>query len=433
MKGRAVAVRELWFALPVLWAPRRSRSAIERRALRGIQAMHRYARRSVPYYADPTYDVSIASLNDVAQMPLLSKDTVRQTDPTLLYGPWRGWFQEDVTSGTTGRVVHVRHDSVAYGYHGATIMRRFFASGYRPWWTIAQIKPFPRAVRWFQKCGIFRRTVVHSGLPELELKNEVLRLRPNVLMGYPVMLRALLRSLSPDEMVRLRRTLRLVFTDSELVTEPVRAMFADRFGVPVLDEYSAYEVLTIGSHCRHGEMHVDEDRVFLELVDDVGNPVPDGQEGAVVVTHYRERAMPLIRYWLGDRAMMLPPGCRCGSNFRRMVLTQGRTEEFVQLPGGRRIYIGAILSMGLTVPGVSEFMVRQAETGDVTIHLVTDPQSGLSFNEVARAITGHLNDHLGIDLGLHVVPIDRVAITPGGKAHLIESQYGIPAVSDAGE
>ncbi len=431
MRGRAVAIRELLFALPVLRAPRRSRSAIERRALQGIKELFAYARSDVPYYAGPAYDVVIESIDDLAKLPLLQKDTIRAVDPALLHGPWPGWFQEDLTSGTTGRVVKIRHDSVAYGYHGATIMRRFFTSGYRPWWTIVQIKPFPRPVRWFQKLGIFRRTVVHAGLPETELKDEVLRLRPNVLMGYPVMLRGLLRTLSDSEMARLRRSLRLVFTDSELVTEPVRAMLAERFGVPVCDEYSAYEVLTVGSHCRFGQMHVDEDRVVLELVDDDGTPVPDGEEGAVVVTHYRERAMPLLRYWLGDRAIGLPPECRCGSNFRRMVLTQGRSEDFVVLPNGRRIYIGAILALGLVVPGVSEFMVRQDESGEVTIHLVVDPHAGLGFDEVADNIRTMMNDHLGFDIGLRVVPIDKVTISPGGKARLIESRFQAAAGSEA--
>jgi phenylacetate-CoA ligase len=160
-------------------------------------------------------------------------------------------------------------------------------------------------------------------------------------------------------------------TDSELVTEPVRALFAERFGVPVCDEYSAYEVLTVGSQCRFGSMHVDEDRVVLELVDDDGVPVPDGTEGAVVVTHYRERAMPLVRYWLGDRAIALAPGCRCGSNFRR--------------------------------------------------------RAGRAFDEVAADTRARFAAHLGIDLDMDVVPIDKVPITPGGKARLIQSEYRVPA------
>jgi len=428
VKGRAVAVRELLYAVPVLRAPRRPRSAIEERAVRGIQEMLRYARERVPYYADPAYDRDIATLADLATLPMLRKEIVHRVGPEPLCPTgWRGWFQVDASSGTTGLVIRVRHDAGAYGYHGATILRRFLASGYRPWWTIAQIKPFERPHRWFQRFGAFRRTVVRAGQPDEVVKEQILALRPNVIMGYPVMLRALVRNLTDEEMARLRRTLRLVMTDSELVTEPVRALLAGSFGVPVCDEYSAYEVLTVGSHCRHGTMHVDEDRVVLEIVDDDGVPVPDGTEGAVVVTHYRERAMPLVRYWLGDRAIALPPGCACGSNFRRMVLTRGRSEDYVQLPGGRRVYIGTFLALTLTVPGIAEVMIRQAATGTITVHLIVDPRSGFTFDEVAASIRDWFTAHLGIEVDLEVVAADRVSITPGGKARLIQSDYRVPA------
>src|SRR3954447_1435431 len=56
-QGRAVAVREPWYAVGALRAGRRSRAAVERRALRGIRRMIEHARREVPHYRDPAYAV----------------------------------------------------------------------------------------------------------------------------------------------------------------------------------------------------------------------------------------------------------------------------------------------------------------------------------------------------------------------------------------
>lgn len=428
--GLRVAVHELASLLPVLLAPHRSRRSIERRALLGLRAVHAHARAHVPYYADPAYDVTIDALADLARVPVLHKETVRDGGPEPFWSDRPGWFQTDQTSGSTGRVVRVRHDAASYGYHGATVVRRFLSTGYRPWWRIAQIKPFPRPVRWFQRFGLFRRTVVPSGQPEQDMKDGVLALRPHLVMGYPVMLRALLHSLDEAELQRLRGTLRLVFSDSELLTEQARADLSARFGVPVCDEYSAYEVLTVASHCRYGSMHVDEDRVILELLDDDDLPVPDGTEGTVVVTHFRERAMPLLRYRLGDRALLQPPGCRCGSRFRRMVLTQGRSEDFVQVPGGRRIYIPTFVGIGITLPGFREFMVRQDAAGVITVHLVHDTASGLTFEQTAAGVRAALADFLTADTDLRVVPAERIELTAGGKAKLIESAYRVGS-SDA--
>ncbi len=429
-RGLSVAVRELAFLVPALVAPRRSRASTERRALRQLQEMHRYARGHVEHYRDDRYDVDLRSLSDLQRLPLLRKETLRELGPEPFWSDHAGWYQTDQTSGSTGRVIRVRHDAAAYGYHGATVLRRFLTSGYRPWWTIAQIKPFPRPHRWFQSLGLFRRTVVSSTLPEDEIARRVLDLRPQLLMGYPVMLRSVRRHLDDRDLEQLRSSLRLVFSDSELLPEASRQQLSSSYGVPVCDEYSAYEVLTVGAHCRFGSMHVDEDRIVLEIVDDEGRVLPEGEEGVVVVTHFRERAMPLLRYVLGDRAVVGPPGCRCGSRFRTMELTQGRTEDFVQVPGGRRIYIPTFVGIGITVSGFSEFMVRQDVTGKITIHVVHDPRSGLTFEETAQGLREALRDYAVPEHLLDVVPAERVELTSGGKARLIHSEYVEERVSD---
>jgi phenylacetate-CoA ligase len=421
-QGWAVAVRELWYAAAALRAPRRSRAAIERRTLRGIQRLHAFARAEVAYYRDdPAYDVPIGTLDDLAKLPVLRKPVVR-TEPERFHAPTRGWFQIDTTSGSTGHVLRVRHDADAYGYHGATLLRRFLAAGSRPWWTIAHIKPFPRPRRWFQRFGVFRRVVVPAGLPEPELKDRILALRPRVVMGYPVMLRALVRELSDAELAALRRRLRVVLSESELLTAETRALLGERLGVPVRDEYSAFEVLTIAHECRAGAMHVDEDRVHLEVVDD-GQPVPDGTSGDAVVTHFRERAMPLLRYAIGDRVVALPPGCPCGSRFRRMRLLDGRVEDYLLLRSGKRIYFGTFGSISIGQPGIAELMVRQDEAGEVTVSIVHDPAAGLTFEQVADAVRGRVRDQLGFELPMRVVPIDRVPLTAGGKAQMIQSAF----------
>jgi phenylacetate-CoA ligase len=422
-QGAAVAVRELWYAAAALVAPLRSRPAIRRRQLGGVNAMLAFARAGVEHYRDPAYARPLARLEDLAGLPVIDKPLVRER-PERFHAPERGWFQTDTTSGTTGSVLRVRHDAGAYGYHGATLLRRFLRAGCRPWWTIAHLKQFPRPSRWFQRFGVFRRTVVHSVLPEHELVERIMALRPNVIMGYPVMLRAVLRRLTAEDRRRLRRTLRLVLSESELLTAEVRAMLTAGFGVPVRDEYSAYEVLTIATECRRGAMHVDEDRVVFEVVDpDDGRPVPEGTPGVAVVTHYRERAMPLVRYRIDDRVVAEPGGCGCGSRFRRMRLLDGRIEDSLVLRDGTRVYFGAFGAVTLRQPGIAEFSVHQDETGEVTIWLVPDPTAGLSFEEVSAGVRRMLGDLLGFDLPLHIRAGTRVELTPGGKARLVRSDY----------
>jgi phenylacetate-CoA ligase len=424
--GLAVAVRELRH-LPDAWrAPARPAERTRQRALRGINDMLAHCRAHVPYYRDSAYGPGpLTSLDDLATLPLLTKRTVLDAGVAAFRAPGLPprRYRTDVTSGTTGTRLEVWHDVDAYGYHGATVLRRFLVSGYRPWWRIAQIKPFARPKRWFQRLGLFPRTVVGAGQSEQDIARDVLAARPHLIMGYPVVLRGLLRHLPAADLARLRRTLRLVMTDSELLTDTVAQALRDGFGVPVFDEYSAYEVLTVSSQCRAGSMHVDDDRVWMEIVDGDGRPVGDGAEGSVVVTHYRERAMPLVRYHLGDRAAIVPGSCPCGSRLRRMRLAGGRVNDFVTLPGGRRVYSGVFLSLAMFTPGVAECMVRQDAHGRITVHLVPDRHDGAGYDDAVAAFRHRFAELVDAPADLRFQWASRVELTPGGKGRFVESDY----------
>lgn len=425
--GPRVAFWECVYLPRVLRAPRHPAGTVRDRALRGVREMLDHCRANVPYYRDnPDYATAgLTDLADLAKLPLLDKLTVREIGAERLCQPGLSPkdYHVDVTSGSTGVRLQVRHDERCYGYHGATVFRRFIRSGYRPWWRIAQLKPIPRPVRWFQRLGLFPRTVIASSQTEREMIDQLLRVRPQLIMGYPVVLRALLRELTDAQLADLRRHLRLVMTDSELLTDETAAQLRDRFGVPVLDEYSAYEVLTISAHCRAGSMHIDEDRVWLEIVGDDGAPVPDGEVGAVVVTSFRERAMPLVRYRVGDRAKIVPGSCACGCGFRRMKLVDGRENDYVTLPDGRRIYSAVFLYISMFTPGIAECMVRQAADGAITVHLVPDKSSGVSFERATELFSAELTKQLRTDLPVTYQHTDRVRLAASGKGKFVESAF----------
>jgi phenylacetate-CoA ligase len=424
--GFGVAVSELRH-LPAVWrAGRWPAAELERRALRELNRMLTFVQARVPYYREhPGYaGPPLRSLAELDRLPILDKPAVLAAGVDRFHPPGLApRYRIDLTSGTTGRRLQVRHDTAAYGYHGATVARRLLAAGHRPWWRIAQIKGDRRPTRWFQRLGVFPRVVVPAGLPADQIKDRVLATRPHLIMGCPVMLRALLRSLSSAEGARLRRTLRLLMTDSELLTDRVAGALARGFGVPVFDEYSAFEVLTVSSQCRAGAMHVDEDRVWLEIVDEAGRPVPDEVIGSVVVTHFRERAMPLVRYLLGDRARLVRGGCRCGRGFRRMQLVDGRTNDYLLLPDGRRVYSAILLWLMGETPGLAECMMRQDESGAVTVHLVPDPRAGLSYPQIVDGLTRAFAAAVGAAVDLRFARTDRIELTAGGKARMIESAY----------
>ena len=80
----------------------------------------------------------------------------------------------------------------------------------------------------------------------------------------------------------------------------------------VVDIYSCTEAGYLAFSCpEQGNLHVQAESVIVEVLDRAGKPCAPGEEGEVVVTPLLNFAMPLIRYAVGDRAVVGEP-CACG-------------------------------------------------------------------------------------------------------------------------
>ena len=64
-------------------------------------------------------------------------------------------------------------------------------------------------------------------------------------------------------------------------------------------------------------MHLRENHIIPEIIDETGKVLPDGAYGELVITTIGMEAMPLIRYRTGDFTRILPP-CPCGGITRRL-------------------------------------------------------------------------------------------------------------------
>lgn len=168
-------------------------------------------------------------------------------------------------------------------------------------------------------------------------------LQPDVLVAYASMIRAL-----ADEQLagRLRIAPRAVNSSSEVLTAEARAMATRAWQVPVFNVYAATETGGIAAEChQHRGMHLFEDLVIPEVVDDGYRPVPPGQTGArLLVTVLSSRTIPLIRYEMTDRVRLAPQPCPCGLPFRLIDSIEGRADDVLDLPAPTAAASGSIRS-----------------------------------------------------------------------------------------
>lgn len=127
--------------------------------------------------------------------------------------------------------------------------------------------------------------------------------------------------------------LRLIGTTGEDVLPGLRKEIEDRWGAQVSAMYAATEAV-FGVECKyHDGYHIWADDLLIEVVDNQGAPVKEGQKGTLVITKLFGEAIPLIRYKLEDIVSFSWKKCKCGLEYPR-IWFEGRGENNFVLASG---------------------------------------------------------------------------------------------------
>lgn len=128
-----------------------------------------------------------------------------------------------------------------------------------------------------------------------------------------------------------------VFAFSTATHADEREDIARAFGAKILSFYSSKEAHLMAYQCPVSDcLHINEEIVLVELLDDENRPVPQGTAGRVVVTNLFNWAQPLIRYVQGDLAVEGEP-CPCGRSLRVLSRIAGRVTDIFRFPDGRAV------------------------------------------------------------------------------------------------
>jgi phenylacetate-CoA ligase len=79
--------------------------------------------------------------------------------------------------------------------------------------------------------------------------------------------------------------------------------------------------------------HLHSSQLHLEVLDEAGQPVSEGNIGEVVGTTFGVEAMPLIRYRTGDCAALITGPCSCGRSTPRLGPIVGRKNQKLKFKG----------------------------------------------------------------------------------------------------
>ncbi len=125
---------------------------------------------------------------------------------------------------------------------------------------------------------------------------------------------------------------------AETLTHNVRERVETAWGEQPFETYAATETGCIAGECsRHAGLHIMDDLLEIEVVDEDYRPVPPGTMGAkLLVSVLFSRTLPLIRYEIDDAVMASTEKCHCGMPFHRFTRLGGRVRRNAQVRTARR-------------------------------------------------------------------------------------------------
>jgi phenylacetate-coenzyme A ligase PaaK-like adenylate-forming protein len=157
---------------------------------------------------------------------------------------------------------------------------------------------------------------------------------------------------------------RRILVGAEPLFPEIRAAAEATWGVPVLNIYGSSEGGAMAIACGAGAgLHLAEDLMIIEPVDQHGRPVGPGERSAkIYLTNLYNHALPLIRYEVTDEVTRIPGRCPCGSHHGLIEDPQGRLDESFRY-GDLTVHPLVFRSpLGLCA-GIVEYQVRQTAAG----------------------------------------------------------------------
>jgi phenylacetate-CoA ligase len=214
------------------------------------------------------------------------------------------------------------------------------------------------------------------------------RIRPAVMTGYVGAVIALAQFIE-----RNGRTLappKAVGVTSAPITPGQKQYLSQVFGAPVYDHYQCIEVPMLAGECAQRDgLHVFADSRWVEIVDEDGRAVGPGEAGNVVVTDFRNRVFPLIRYRLGDVARFRKGACPCGVTFPLLEPVRGRVTDALRFPSGLVVAGEPMCAIFHPWPeAVRQFQVYQAPDYSLTLRCVrgSDPNADAIMRRVVEQV-----------------------------------------------
>lgn len=406
-----------------------ARPALDELIQKRLKSVLVAAYRDVPYYRNvmqsvgynPTQDYR--GPQDLRNLPITLKKTLKERDI-------KEFIQEncdlsvchkDSTSGSTGIPLEVYRNSYERAMQMAAWLRVLFMNGYSVFDKVLSFTS-PRRLKdgqsLVQRFGLFRREAVDYRLSAEEMTDRLLAYKPDLVYGNRAQLD--LVALELEKRGVQPQGLKMLIGGAEVIHERNRQLYRKHFGVELSEFYGSVEMGTMAYETpAHDGLHLCEDLIYFEFLDEHDQPIAPGQLGRVVVTDLTRTTMPFIRYDHGDLAIVENQTDSTGQPVRRIVQIMGRDEDFLKMPDGTKRSFHEFYEIMHRYPGVRQFRIIQKQINVFDVLLMTDQAS---FQNIHRDLQQQFQEKFSSRLTLECFRVESLEPDPNGKFKRVISE-----------
>ena len=409
-------------------------SSLQQQQAEKLQRFIHSACQHVPYYRNTLQQLGltaadIQSAADLAKLPLLTKDIIRQQFDQLTADN-AGPLKRFNTGGSSGQplIFLLGNERVSHDVAAKWRATRWWGVDIGDKEIVAWGSPIELGAQ--DRVRIFRDLLFRSQLiaafdlseqKQLAFLQRIRDNKPKMLFGYPSVYHLLAKTAQKHGIAMDDLGIKVVFVTSERLYPYQRELIENVFGAPVANGYGGRDAGFIAHQCPSGGMHLSFEDIIVEIIDPASGAVlPAGQAGEIVVTHLATSEFPFIRYRTGDIATLSPESCSCGRSLPLLESIEGRSTDFVVAADGTMMHGLALIYILRDIKGVAAFKIVQESLLHTRVLLVW-PDGELP-PAVQQQIQQGFQARLGPQVQITLEQLDEIAPEKSGKYRYVISK-----------
>lgn len=417
-----------WTGLKTYWTLRRNltlpRETLYQRSWEAFCNLVGYAYQNVLFYRQLYDDAGfrpdqLKSPADLPRVPTTRKKLFQGAELSQLLA--KGQDPERLihrhTSGSSGEPLQVYYTPADRLYRTMLHLRILFHNGMT--WRdrmahLSDRRYAPDFSYSFQNLGFLRKDFISVAEPEAEQLERLAQIHPTVIYSYASNMVQLAAEVESGGRNPIHP--KLIFTTGELLPPADRERINRVFSTKLRDIYGLVEMGDVAWQCSHVEgYHVNIDSFMIEI-DAGGRPARSGESGKLIITNLHSHVMPFIRYEVGD-VMTAPHGrpCSCGCSFPRLDLLQGREDDWLYLPDGKRL--SSMVFVVATISGVKQYRIIQKALDYLQVEVV--PGSNFTAATLKR-VQEHVAGFTGPTMRIEVLRVEAIPKQAGKIRSVIQ-------------